>query len=57
MYLDIEYIPRNMLAHTSLFIVAWYELILPISFRVASLALGQYNCPSACEATLKNMEK
>ena len=29
---------------------------LPISFRVAALALGQsYDCPSASEATLKDM--
>ena len=33
-------------------------LILPISFRVASLAFGQsYDCPSASEATLKDMSK
>ena len=31
-------------------------IYLPISFRVASLALGQsYDCPSASEATLKDM--
>ena len=31
---------------------------LPKFFRVASLALGQsYDCPSAREATLKNMGK
>ena len=30
---------------------------LSIFFRVASLALGQsYDCPSASEATLKNMD-
>ena len=35
------------------FVVVWYCLILPISFRVTSLALGQsYDCPSANEATL-----
>ena len=33
-------------------------IFVPISFRVASLALGQsYDCPSASEATLKNMGK
>ena len=32
-------------------------LSLPISFRVASLALGQsYDCPSASEVTLKDMK-
>ena len=32
--------------------------ILPISFRVAALALGQsYDCPSASEVTLKNIDK
>ena len=37
-------------------ITCW--LILPISFRVASVALGQaYDCPSASEATLKDMGK
>ena len=31
---------------------------LPISFRVASQALGQsYDCSSACESTLKDMDK
>ena len=31
-------------------------MILPVSFWVASLALGQsYDCPSASEATLKDM--
>ena len=34
------------------------QVNLPISFRVTSLALGQsYDCPSACEATLKYMDK
>ena len=41
---------------TVYFIVARYGYILPLSFRVTSLALGQsYDCPSACEATLKDM--
>ena len=32
--------------------------ILSLPFSVASLALGQsYDCPSACEATLKDMGK
>ena len=40
----------------SCFVVARYQPILPISFRLASLALGQsYDCPSASEASLKNM--
>ena len=33
-------------------------LHVPIFFKVASLALGQsYDCPSASEATLKDMGK
>ena len=42
-----------------IFFFVWlYGLILPIFFRVASLALGQsYDCPSASEATLKDMGK
>ena len=33
-------------------------LVLSISFEVASLALGQsYDCPSASEATMKDMSK
>ena len=37
----------------------WIHVIyIPISFRVASLALGQsYDCPSASEATQKDMGK
>ena len=36
----------------------WFITYLPISFRVTSLALGQsYDCPSASEVTLKNMDK
>ena len=37
----------------------WINMMyLPISFRVASLALGQsYDCPSASEATLKDMDE
>ena len=36
----------------------FYVIILPIYFRVASLALGQsYDCPSASEVTLKYMGK
>ena len=39
-------------------LVAILCLIIPISFRVTSLALGQsYDCPSASEATLKDMAK
>ena len=40
------------------FIVVWYQSILPIFIRVTSLALEQsYDCPSASEATLKDMDK
>ena len=40
----------------SVWFVAVPYLFLLISFRVTSLALGQsYDCPSACEVTLKNM--
>ena len=40
------------------FVVVTYQSILPICFRVTSLALGQsYDCPSASNATLKNMGK
>ena len=37
----------------------WYliNLYLPVSFRVPSLALGQWYCPSASEVTLKNISK
>ena len=36
----------------------WTIMQLPLSFRVASLALGQsYDCPSASEATLKDTGK
>ena len=40
-------------------IVLWLHVFyLPIFFMVVSLALGQsYDCPSACEATLKNVSK
>ena len=40
--------------------VLWLDAsqVLPISFRVTLLALGQsYDCPSASEATLKDMGK
>ena len=40
-------------SHFVVFVVALYQLIFSISFRVASLALGQsYDYPSASEATL-----
>ena len=40
------------------FVVISYRAISSISFRVASLALGQSNdCPSASKVTLKNMGK
>ena len=39
-------------------VVVWYRRILPISFRVTSLALRHwYDFPSASEAILKNMGK
>ena len=48
-----RYVHRSVLLR---FVVVWYSLILPKSSRVTSLALGQsYDCPSACEATLKNI--
>ena len=38
------------------FVAIWYWLLLPIPFRVTSLALGQsYDSPSASEVTLKRM--
>ena len=40
------------------FVVVRSMLVLPIAFRVTSLALGQsYDCPSASEITLKDMGK
>ena len=43
---------------TLCFIMGCLQFILPIFFRVTSLALGQsYDCPSASEATLKNNGK
>ena len=64
----IQYTPRMVVLYVSLcFLVdrhfsilpiysAWRWSVLPISFRVTSLALGQsYDCPSAIEATLKDM--
>ena len=40
------------------FIMISYCPILPMSFRVESLALGQsYDCPSASESTLKDIRK
>ena len=36
--------------------VIWYWIILPISFRIISLALIQlHNSPSACEVIVKDM--
>ena len=50
-----QYIPRIM--HTIRVLCCGYvELILPIFFRITSLALGQsYDCPSASEVTVKDM--
>ena len=46
---------QELSIHFTFFVVSSW-LIFSISFRVASLALGQsYDCPSASEATLKNM--
>ena len=43
----------NQIMHT-----ICYWLILPILYRVTSLALGQSrDCPNACEAILKDMDK
>ena len=40
------------------YVVVRHQPILPISFRVTSLALGQsYDCPSANETTLNDMGK
>ena len=54
-----QYVPWNM--HIGLFFVFYCALvclILPISFRVPLMALGQsYGCPSASEATLKGIGK
>ena len=48
--------PKNMhiVCAVSCFVVVWFRPILPISFRVTSLTLGQsQDCPSASEAILK----
>ena len=48
----------HMVSSCLCLVVVEYWLILPISLRVTSLALGQsYDCPSACEVTLRNMRK
>ena len=48
----------NTLGVLLCFVVIWYQPILPISFRVTSLVMGQsYNCPNASEANLKNIDK
>ena len=40
------------------FVVVWYWSVLPISFRVTSLALWQYHvCSCTCKATAKDMGK
>ena len=55
------YTPQRLCApfHVLLcFVVGWQWSKLPMFFRVTSLALGQpYDCPSASEATPKNMGK
>ena len=58
--LYLQYIPRNMHTVFALlcFVVVIHLLIFPISIRLTSLALWQYNdCPSASKATLMNMDK
>ena len=60
-----NYIPQYQITSTIFLkhallclVVVWHLHILPMSFRVTSLALGQsYDCPSVSEATLKNMGK
>ena len=54
---NIQYIPRIMhTVHALLFVGVYYQSILPTPFKVTSQGLGQsYDCPSACEGTLKNM--
>ena len=47
-----------LIGHVTVAIAGATILIVPISFRITSLALGQsYDCPSASEATLKYMGK
>ena len=58
--LYIQYIPRIMHRVCTLFcfVAVGYKLAWTISFRVTSLELGQsYDCPSASEATLKDVGK
>ena len=55
----MSYVPKCMPMVCVCCVLLWLILVsfqLPISFRVPSLALGQ-SCPSASEATLKNMGK
>ena len=48
--------PQNYILSRLVVDMRWSTL--PISFRLSSLALGQsYDCPSASEATLKDMGK
>ena len=56
--IQTEYIPRIIhTVHALLrFAGVWNGPIIPVSFRVILLALGQaYDCPSAIEETLDNM--
>ena len=58
LWVCVQYIPRIMyMVHAWLcLVVVGYWASLVISFRVASQALGQsYDCPSASEATLRNI--
>ena len=50
-------VQRMYCAQGSRFVMVIYRQILFISFRVTSLALGQYDCPGVSAATLKNMGK
>ena len=53
----LQFLPRIKYIVCGLvyFVVVRYRLILSISFKVSSLALGQSNdCPSASEVTLKD---
>ena len=47
---------RRNNVHSLWLVVFWYWLILPISFKVTSLALGKScDCPSTSDVTLKDM--
>ena len=57
--LSIQYIPRiiHKACNSLCFLVVWQQSFLLKFFGIASQALGQsYDCPSASEAILKNMD-